>query len=66
SLTGTLALFLSYVIVEVHLQFPQEQRVWRVSLRRFINIAKGTGAVNSFLEKYFKSLKPSPRKGFEV
>ena len=57
-------MFLSYVIVEVRLQFPQEQRVWRVSLRRFINIAKLDRTVNTFCGKYFEVLKPTLRKGF--
>ena len=48
-------MFLSYVIVEVRLQFPQEQRVWRVSLRRFINIAKLDRTVNTLTKVFSES-----------
>lgn len=57
SLTGTLALFLSYVVVEVLLQFPQERRVQRVSLRRFINIARKPWGVNTLRKNSFEPLK---------
>ncbi|MEY3299955.1 MAG: hypothetical protein RLZZ597_3215, partial [Cyanobacteriota bacterium] len=41
-----------YVVVEVLLQFPQEQRVQRVSLRRFINIATSLKSVNTLIKLF--------------
>jgi len=46
------------------LQFPQERRVQRVSLRRFINIARFIKPVNTLTKCFSESPNPLRIKGF--